>query len=93
MVLFLLILRFIFPANLSVGLLSTLYCGAQWGILKNQILECRLQNKLSGIRPSNYISHFEMPCVCSMCGLPLIGSAEHYKRYLVEMHLKGITAL
>lgn len=93
MVLFLLILCFIFPTNLSVGLLSTLYHGAQWGILKNQILKCRLQNKLSGIRPSNYISHFEMPCVCSMCGLPLIGSAEHYKRYLVEMHLKGITAL
>lgn len=61
MVLFLLILRFIFPANLSVGLLSTLYCGAQWGILKIPIFKCRLQKKLSGIRPSNYISHFEMP--------------------------------
>lgn len=63
------------------------------GNSKNQIFKCRLQNKLSGIRPSNYISHFEMPCVCSMCGLPLIGSAEQYKRYLVKMHLNDNCAL
>lgn len=93
MVLFLLIVCFVFPTNLSVGLFSILFHGAQCGILKSQIFNCRLQNMLSVIRPSNYISHFEMPCVCSMCGLSLIGSAEHYKRYLVEMRLKGITAL
>lgn len=93
MVLFLLILCFVFLTSLGVGLLCMLYPGAQWGILKNQILKCKLQNKLSVVRLSNYISHFEVPCVCSICGLPLISSTGHYKRYLVEMHLKSVIAL